>query len=199
MLALTSDSLETKMNGSETANRQKKDIWDIIKVVAGSVAVPLVVGVFAFKVNESIREREVRVRMVELAVDVLKTPSSAVPSPTEVELREWASRTVNLYSGAPLTVQRPSGAAVPLSSKATTASFAGYAHITIKTQPAGAQVWLTPGDYPEVSIPAPRVTPVEMNLLASSYTVHFKLGTIEKKVGIFVAYNTENMVSERLK
>lgn len=185
------------MTDNHTQSSPRKDTWDIVKIVAGSVVVPLIVGVFAFTVNDSIRERDVRVRMVELAIDVLKAP--ATNTPADAALRSWAARLLNTYSGVQYVGHQPAGATVAVNSKTSAATFAGYAHVTVRSDPPGALVWFTPGDYPEVSIPSPAPTPTEMNLLAGPYTVTWKKGTLEKKSGVFVFYNRENVVTAKFK
>jgi hypothetical protein len=148
-----------KMLDGDEAPAPRKDIWDIAKIVAGSIFVPLAAAWLAVSVNNSIRERDVRVRMVELAIDILKAP--ALTTRSDAALRSWATRLVNTYSGVPLVEERPAGVVAATNTHISAATFAGYAHVNVRSNPPGAEVLFTPSDYPEVSIPAPGVTPTE--------------------------------------
>ena len=81
----------------------KKDFWDIVRIVAGAagvVAIPVVLGIVGFEVNLSLKERDVRLRTVELAVGILQENPQA--SPETPVLREWAMDVIDNYSGVPL-------------------------------------------------------------------------------------------------
>lgn len=183
------------MANSEADSHRPKDFWDVLSSL-GTPIVALVVGVGAFSVNQSLKDRDVRVRMVELAIEILK--SDRTETTANPQLREWAADLVNRYSGVPLRTEPSADAAVALTTKATAASFAGYAHVSITSEPPGALVWFTPNEYPEVSIPAPTPTPTEMNLLAGAYHLTFRLGDMEQKSSVLVAYNRENEITRKM-
>ena len=59
---------------SENNDTSSKDIWDIIKILSislGTLAVPLVIAFVGHNVNIAIKDREVRLRTVELAIDII--------------------------------------------------------------------------------------------------------------------------------
>ena len=182
---------------AEDQEAQHRDFWDILKIIGGSIIVPLVVGTGAYSVNNALKERDVRVRMVELALDVLKRP--AQPSDANDPMRQWATNLINQYSGVALAMPKAPDAFTALSTKASAAAIAGYAHVELVSDPPGALVWLSPYDFSEVRIPAPTPTPSEMNIIAASYIVTFKLETDERKVDGYVHYNTNNRISVSFK
>ncbi|MBM3804819.1 MAG: hypothetical protein FJW26_21225 [Acidimicrobiia bacterium] len=61
-----------------------KDIWDRAEILAkilGAVLLPVITIYIAYLLNASIQDRSARVRMVELAVEILKSD----PSPSSPE------------------------------------------------------------------------------------------------------------------
>jgi hypothetical protein len=84
--------------------RSTKDLWDKIQVTAIAVsaaALPLVIAVFGNSYNASIKEKEIRLKTVEIAINVLSQDpkvNTSIP-----QLREWAITVVDNYSGVPLT------------------------------------------------------------------------------------------------
>ena len=76
-------------------------IWDKLKVISAvlaSVLVPLILGVVGHRYTQALKEREVQSRFVELAVDILSEP----PADEKRNLRIWATRVINEYSGVAL-------------------------------------------------------------------------------------------------
>lgn len=53
----------------ETA--EKKDFWDKLKI-GGFVAIPIVIAIIGFFANSSLKSKDIEVRMIELAVGILK-------------------------------------------------------------------------------------------------------------------------------
>lgn len=97
---------------AEESEPKKKDLWDIVKVlgvVASTVAVPVVIAVAAHIVNTSFKERDVRLRTVELAIGILKEDPKNSSDETKA-LRRWAMDVIDAYSGVPL----PEGARAAL-------------------------------------------------------------------------------------
>ncbi len=77
------------------------NVWEKLKVlstVAAAVLIPVVLGVIGNRYTQAIKEREVEGRFVELAVNILAEP----PSEETKNLRLWATRVVNQYSGVAL-------------------------------------------------------------------------------------------------
>ncbi len=84
---------------------EKKDGWDKLRIIAtvfgaiGAVAISIVVAVVGSEVNTSLKERDIDVQMIELAVSILQQE----PSPDTEALRDWAVRMVDKHSGEPLS------------------------------------------------------------------------------------------------
>ena len=82
---------------------EKKDGWDKARIIAtvfgaiGAVAISIVVAVVGSEVNTSLKERDIDVQMIELAVSILQQE----PSPDTEALRDWAVRMVDKHSGEP--------------------------------------------------------------------------------------------------
>ena len=76
-------------------------IWEKIKVlsvVIASLTVPVVVAVVGNSYSKEQKDKEIGVRYVELAVEILR----AAPSPDNKALRTWAISVVDHYSALPL-------------------------------------------------------------------------------------------------
>ena len=76
----------------------KKDRWDKVKIFAEIVAIIAVI-IYGHIINSSIKEREINLQLVKVAVDILRTE----PNSSTRILREWAIEIVDNYSGVPLT------------------------------------------------------------------------------------------------
>ncbi len=77
------------------------NVWERLKVLSAATAavlIPVVLGVIGNRYTQAIKEREVEGRFVELAVNILAEP----PSEETKNLRLWATRVVNQYSGVQL-------------------------------------------------------------------------------------------------
>jgi hypothetical protein len=80
-----------------------KDIWDKAEIVAkmlGAVLLPVITICIAYMLNASIQDRASRVRMVELAVEILKSDPKA--SANANYMRGWALEVVQKNSEVPL-------------------------------------------------------------------------------------------------
>lgn len=76
-------------------------IWEKIKVlsvVIATLTVPVVVTVVGNSYSKEQKDKEIGVRYVELAVEILR----AAPSPDNKALRTWAISVVDHYSVLPL-------------------------------------------------------------------------------------------------
>ena len=78
----------------------KKDFWDKLKIGA-FIAIPIVVAIVGGMANYLLKGKDVEVRMVELAVGILKEDPQDNPKITD--LRKWATSTINEYSKIKLT------------------------------------------------------------------------------------------------
>ena len=78
-----------------------KDSWDKAEIVAkmlGAVLLPVITICIAYMLNASIQDRASRVRMVELAVEILKSDPKA--SANANYMRGWALEVVQKNSEA---------------------------------------------------------------------------------------------------
>jgi hypothetical protein len=82
------------------SEKQKKDGWDKFQVWINFIAV-IVIASIGLIVDSTLKSREVNVKYVEMAVDILKT--KPVESPKN--LRMWAIDVVNKYSKVPLSIE----------------------------------------------------------------------------------------------
>ncbi len=87
-----------------TTSDAKKDFWDKLQVSTVSIAalaVPVALGFLGNAFNATTKEKEVRIKTVEIAIDVLtKDPDKSTPF-----LRDWAIDVVDSYSGIPLSAK----------------------------------------------------------------------------------------------
>lgn len=70
----------------------------IISTFIASVLVPVVIAYASQSYTRTLKENEIGIRYVELAVTILQAP----PSEQTFHLRNWAIETVNHYSTVPL-------------------------------------------------------------------------------------------------
>jgi hypothetical protein len=80
----------------------KKDFWDklqISTVAIAAVAVPVALGLVGNAFNSATKEKDVRIKTVEIAIGVLsQDPNKSTPF-----LRDWAIDVVDSYSGIPFS------------------------------------------------------------------------------------------------
>ena len=81
-----------------------KDFWDKAQVTAialSAAALPVVIAIIGNSFSASTKEKEIRLKTVEIAVNVLsQDPKTNTALP---QLREWAINVVDSYSGIPLS------------------------------------------------------------------------------------------------
>jgi hypothetical protein len=97
----------------------KKDIWDKVQVTAVStaaVAVPVALALIGHAFNNAIKEKDVRVKTVEIAISVLNQDPEKVKTP---HLRNWAISVVDRFSG----IQLQQEASEELKTKALPATY----------------------------------------------------------------------------
>lgn len=81
----------------DESSDSKRDVWDILKIVSTVLAVtaiPVVIAVLGNALNQTLRQEESRIAMIELAVGVLE----ADPKSTDPSLREWAADIIGIES-----------------------------------------------------------------------------------------------------
>jgi hypothetical protein len=85
-------------------DEKAKDFWDILKTIAvavGAVAIPVVLAMLGNQVSVSMKDRDVRLRTVELAIGILREDPKTTNRETKA-LRQWAMDVIDSYSGIPL-------------------------------------------------------------------------------------------------
>ena|SRR5689334_10397114 len=84
-------------------DEKPKDSWDKAEILAkilGAVLLPVITICIAYLLNASIQDRSARVRMIELAVEILKSdPKSATNANY---MRGWAVEVLQKNSEVPL-------------------------------------------------------------------------------------------------
>ena len=76
----------------------QKDNWDKAKIIAEIFAIIAIIF-YGQLINTSIKEREINLQLVQVAIDILRTE----PNISTKILREWAIEVVDNYSGVPFT------------------------------------------------------------------------------------------------
>ena len=82
--------------------------WEKFKICSNAFAaifIPIAVAAIGWFYTQSISEREIQGKFVELAVEILETE----PTPKNMELRKWGTQIINKYSGVPLTQELQKG------------------------------------------------------------------------------------------
>jgi len=83
------------MNDKKTFSVEK---WKLIISAFASVFIPLVIFAVGVMIDNTIKQQELSVKYVELAVNILSEP----PMPETQNLREWAIKNIEKYSEVPL-------------------------------------------------------------------------------------------------
>ncbi|MGH9427799.1 MAG: hypothetical protein ACRD2L_16040 [Terriglobia bacterium] len=84
-------------------DEKPKDSWDKAEILAkilGAVLLPVITICIAYMLNASIQDRSARVRMIELAVEILKSDPKA--STNVNYMRGWALEVLQKNSEVPL-------------------------------------------------------------------------------------------------
>ena len=84
-------------------DEKPKDQWDKAEILAkilGAVLLPVITICIAYMLNASIQERSSRVRMIELAVEILKSDPKATTNANY--MRGWAVEVLQKNSEVPL-------------------------------------------------------------------------------------------------
>lgn len=86
---MTTDS---KNEGSSIPDKSK-DGWDKAHIIA-IILIPVLVGLFGYFINASVKDKEISLKYVEIAIGILKgDPDKETPA-----LREWAISVINSNS-----------------------------------------------------------------------------------------------------
>jgi hypothetical protein len=84
-------------------DERPKDSWDKAEILAkilGAVLLPVITICIAYMLNASIQDRSARVRMIELAVEILKSDPKAATNANY--MRGWAVEVLQKNSEVPL-------------------------------------------------------------------------------------------------
>lgn len=87
------DSIKVSIESND-----KKDGWDIAKIISVAAVAPTV-ALVGYLLSADVKVQEVEVKYVELAVGILKEPKDK----TEPSVRQWAIDIVNEYSGVEMS------------------------------------------------------------------------------------------------
>jgi hypothetical protein len=86
------------------SERQMRDGWDKFQIWSQfgiNVVALIVIAVAGMVVDSTLKSREVNVKYVGMAVDILR----AKPDPSQKNLRSWAINVINAYSKIPLPLE----------------------------------------------------------------------------------------------
>jgi len=88
------------MNGTIEANRSRNwiDVVAALSKIIASVAIPILLVVYGNSINSTIKEKEIGLKYVEVAVGILKSK----PSAETTALRKWAISIIQKHSTIPL-------------------------------------------------------------------------------------------------
>jgi len=81
------------------ANESKWDRLKAISSLLASVLIPLVILIGGNSFSQAIKEKEMKLRYVELAVQILQQE----PSEDNKEVRNWAIKLINSHSEIPMS------------------------------------------------------------------------------------------------
>jgi len=80
----------------------RKDGWDMFSIIANPIIlalVPIVLGFYGSSINKTLKEKEIGVKYIEIATDLL----SEKPSSDSKALRDWAIDVIQTYSLVPFS------------------------------------------------------------------------------------------------
>lgn len=73
--------------------KEQKDCWDILQII-GTLSIPVVIAISGLFINNTIKEKEIKLKYIELAISILRDE----PNQETIGLREWAISLVQKYS-----------------------------------------------------------------------------------------------------
>jgi hypothetical protein len=81
-----------------TDEKSQKDSWDKFKIIS-TILIPVVLGVAGYFINSSIKEKEIKLKYIEIAVGILQND----PSEDKEGLRLWAIDIIQKQALIPLS------------------------------------------------------------------------------------------------
>ena len=84
---------------SSNSTFPKKDAWDKFQILSFALIIPFVLGFCGMKIDQTLKEREIGAKYIEIATGILRDK----PSEDTLALRTWAIDVVQKYSPVPLT------------------------------------------------------------------------------------------------
>lgn len=78
--------------------RTTLDKLEIISKIISSILIPIVIGYMANEVNKSNKQKDVEVKLIELATSILNKEISQPQSTENKNLRKWGVDVINLFS-----------------------------------------------------------------------------------------------------
>lgn len=88
------------MSENDTPELRPKDAWDKFRLITNFLGV-LLVAVLGGCFNYTLKQREMNLKLVDLAIGVLRSQ----PNDSTRELRLWAIKVVDKYSGEKLSME----------------------------------------------------------------------------------------------
>lgn len=76
--------------------------WQAVADIVAKLAVPIALAVVSYMVTASMKEQDVRVKMTEVALDILKEEPNPKATEADEALRRWAVDLIGEYSSAKL-------------------------------------------------------------------------------------------------
>ena len=81
------------MNNMKNNKNEKKDFWDKTRII-GTLLIPIVIAILGFFINNTIKEKEIKLQYIEMALDILREE----PNQDSIGLRLWAIDVAQKYS-----------------------------------------------------------------------------------------------------
>jgi hypothetical protein len=82
-----------ELNEMKSHQNKNKNFWDKAQII-GTVLIPVVLAIFGFFINNTIKEKEIKLQYIEMALGILREE----PSQDSIGLRLWAIDVVQKYS-----------------------------------------------------------------------------------------------------
>jgi len=88
------------------AETKRRDGWDkaeIISRIVSALVVPTVLAILGVSINDALKDKEIKARYVELAINVLTAqPKKGEDAISDKNLRRWAVEVLARYAPVPL-------------------------------------------------------------------------------------------------
>ena len=176
----------------------EKDKWDKFKIIGSTILIPVVIVILTNTVNVALKDREIGLRMVELAIEFLKSPPDTTK--LSMDIREWSIEVIDKYSDVPFSEDaREALKEKPLPIFGELGQSYACAHVTLESEPTGAKVYLVPFRLLSYRIDVPEVTPVEIDVMPWEYEVVFVLSGREIKKKFTARCDYDNIIKVSFK